>query len=376
MLERYLHPEHQKLFDIVCSRSDEKGVAQVKKIIALIEGNSKLTLLEQDMINLDTPYEQFPNYVDRIDIENGGYYRTEEYKIPSLQKRTILEAAIDHRKPKTARALIESKHCRLDFQHLWLAVENNYLEMANALIQPTRYNPHDRNPHGCTPLITAVNLGKENIVRSFINRGADIHAKDKEGNTALHYAIKSRHIILIRLLLGLGSQIQSSDLMALIVLRHKAIERRQNSVAKTIGEFISSILATTSLDVNSLVDEEKKTALSYALTDNSASTVRSLLQRGVIIRPEDSAQMLAFLSARKDKRSFLPYLTSQLSPGELMQVYSANDLFHASLTNKITEATKIPSSLAALIADYGLFSPHAEAKVEPKQRKKPRCLIM
>jgi ankyrin repeat protein len=40
----------------------------------------------------------------------------------------------------------------------------------------------------CTPLIIAAQYGKSNVSSYLIGKGADIHAVDDEGDSALHWA--------------------------------------------------------------------------------------------------------------------------------------------------------------------------------------------
>jgi ankyrin repeat protein len=58
-------------------------------------------------------------------------------------------------------------------------------------------NPQD----GCTPLLNAVKRNNFNAAILLLSHGANVHAVDLSGNTALHHAIMARSPQMVKLLL-------------------------------------------------------------------------------------------------------------------------------------------------------------------------------
>ena len=58
---------------------------------------------------------------------------------------------------------------------------------------------------GCTPLWAAAASGHLDVVKLFINKGAFVDLQDKDGDTALHYAVKGGHLEIVSELLALGA---------------------------------------------------------------------------------------------------------------------------------------------------------------------------
>ena len=66
--------------------------------------------------------------------------------------------------------------------------------MANlAVSQPFNRRMNVRNRHEQTPLHTAAESGATEIVRLYIEMGADIMGQDNDGRTPLHLAAKNGH---------------------------------------------------------------------------------------------------------------------------------------------------------------------------------------
>ena len=63
----------------------------------------------------------------------------------------------------------------------------------------------DEVRRGCTPLSAAAASGHLDVVKLFINKGAFVDLQDKDGDTALHYAVKGGHLEIVSELLALGA---------------------------------------------------------------------------------------------------------------------------------------------------------------------------
>ena len=66
----------------------------------------------------------------------------------------------------------------------------------------------EENEKGETLLHLASHKGYTNIAINLLDRGADIHLKDKNGNTALHHAARSGRTEVVRLLIDRGASFE------------------------------------------------------------------------------------------------------------------------------------------------------------------------
>ena len=74
---------------------------------------------------------------------------------------------------------------------LYLAVEQNQRESVKILLKAGANPNIARDEDGATPLHEAALLHNMGCVRDLVAGGANINAKDKEGNTPLQYALRS-----------------------------------------------------------------------------------------------------------------------------------------------------------------------------------------
>ncbi len=137
---------------------------------------------------------------------------------------------------------------------------------------------HVPNPpvaYDSTPLIVAVRLGCADITKLLIKAGADLEAVDKEGFTALVYALKDNDQKMVKLLTDEGAK------------RPKYSEGSSEAAfmtAATQGDCqrLRELLAE-GLDVNlqrGVADEARCTALVCAAENGQADAVRLLLKAG------------------------------------------------------------------------------------------------
>ncbi len=70
-------------------------------------------------------------------------------------------------------------------------------------------NAKDRNGH--TALTTAAKLGKEDVVATLLEQGADIASITTKGRTALHYAASNGHTAIVQLLISKGAKVNVKD---------------------------------------------------------------------------------------------------------------------------------------------------------------------
>lgn len=82
---------------------------------------------------------------------------------------------------------------------------------------------NDRNEEGVTPLLYVLACGNMNIVRLFLNYGADITAITNNGWTALHYAARNNHVDVLQFVLKQGLDIEYCDETGFSPLHHAAV---------------------------------------------------------------------------------------------------------------------------------------------------------
>ena len=67
------------------------------------------------------------------------------------------------------------------------------------------FNPNARTTENCTPLMIASWSGHVNVVNFLVEHGADVDLQDKNGDTALHYAVHRNSLEVANKLLSLGA---------------------------------------------------------------------------------------------------------------------------------------------------------------------------
>ena len=70
--------------------------------------------------------------------------------------------------------------------------------------------------HGDTALLMAIRMGKEAAFQFLVEKGANVHAIDKEGKSALHLAVLGGHLDMVASLLSHGARMDSRDLSAFV----------------------------------------------------------------------------------------------------------------------------------------------------------------
>ena len=93
------------------------------------------------------------------------------------------------------------------------AVMNDNLDMVHKLCTIPTMGIDLRNINGDTPLLCAAREGKASIVRELLQYPGriDINSQGNDGNTALHLAVRGKHIEVVRLLLEAGINIPTMN---------------------------------------------------------------------------------------------------------------------------------------------------------------------
>lgn len=154
----------------------------------------------------------------------------------------------------------------------------------------------DVNAAGATPLMLAARATANETIQLLLKSGASINAKDKQGQTALMFAVK--HYFspappvtqTVKLLLAAGAAINDVDANG-----HSAL---MYAVEGSMDLELINLLITTGANVN-LVDKEGKTALLIAAQRYSSEMVQVLLKAGAAatINAKDIKERTALLHA-------------------------------------------------------------------------------
>jgi ankyrin repeat protein len=199
--------------------------------------------------------------------------------------------------------------CLLPFDLAWLLLPNS-----DAMHEQVRF--------GRTPLIQASAEGKTDVVKSLLEKGADINALDGDGWTAMREASRNGHTEVVRLLLEKGADISTHDgdgwtalslaagggrteVVKLLLERgadvnaqtwngtalHSAAERGHTEIVK--------LLLEKGADVNARSKYNNQTALIRASFNGRMDVVKLLLNEGADVYAQDNYGGTAIAEAKK-----------------------------------------------------------------------------
>jgi ankyrin repeat protein len=158
------------------------------------------------------------------------------------------------------------------------------------------------NEMGQTLLMDAVNGDCLECLQALIERGVIIDKKTKRGETALLYAVGGGDIEFVRLLLTAGANPN--------IVANKANYTMLMDASFQGHLEVVNLLIEAKAAINE-VDNEGKTALTYAAREGFISVVKTLVDAGADIHIKDTKQRSALDYARKYQHSDLvSYLES------------------------------------------------------------------
>ena len=78
------------------------------------------------------------------------------------------------------------------------ACHNHDVQRLQEIMNSKKYDPNQKDEYGRTALHIAATRGTVDMMKLLISRGADVHAKDRGGNTPLHHCGHSSAIYCLK----------------------------------------------------------------------------------------------------------------------------------------------------------------------------------
>lgn len=135
------------------------------------------------------------------------------------------------------------------------------------------------NGNGKTLLMYASEHDSDmDIAQILVNNGDDINAIDSEGETPLHYAVKSNNLKMVKYLLDCGADINLIDIRGMTPYT-LAIKNKTEEMVALIENFYPNI---------DIQDSYGKTSLMYAAETMEPEFVKNLVKKGADVNKEDN----------------------------------------------------------------------------------------
>jgi len=144
-----------------------------------------------------------------------------------------------------------------------------------------------------TPLMSASNLGKLEIVRFLLSTGVDIHAKDQDGRTALMYAADENRAAIVRLLIERGADVNLQD-GALQTALHLASWQNHVDAMREL------LRAKARVDVR---DCTQRTPLMLAAREDVPEAITLLCEAGADVEVQDFTGNTALMVAAMEGKN-------------------------------------------------------------------------
>ena len=155
----------------------------------------------------------------------------------------------------------------------------------NRMKSPRRDDPDDdhssSDDRGWTPLLRAASHGEEAMVRLFLDKGANIEARNPSNGTSLICAAEKQLEAIVDLLLMRGADVHAEDDFGWKPI-HRALVNKG-------GERVAGLLLSRDANVNDR-DLYRKTPLHHAIEKGDDQMVHFLLNAGADIEARDIAE--------------------------------------------------------------------------------------
>lgn len=231
--------------------------------------------------------------------------------------KTLIDAARSGDLNKLKQTLsdcdINSREPILGNSALHYAVVGNHIAIVQQLVQSPDIDIDIENRNGSTPLLSAVDYGHSAIVRILVTANADINFSDMQGFTAIHKAVLTGNLEILKFLLNKdSSSLNSTSTEQQLTPLHQAAFHGKKSAMKILlsnGAFVSpkSSNGTTPLHMAALKNQSKSIKYlieSGADVDMQDNHDRTPLHYSCLFGHLDAASELRKAKASLDKKDF------------------------------------------------------------------------
>lgn len=187
------------------------------------------------------------------------------------------------------------------------ALQSKNPKFLQEMIITNKIDINAQNSDGVSQLISATTSGSFNMVEFLLENNADVNLQDKNGDTALSWAVFKRYVDIAGLLLDpkYGVLVNTQDKNKQTPL-HIAITK--------CPEFVFTLLNHPDINLN-LPDKDNNTPLHYAVIKNQIELTENLLTRGADPNQRNNAGKSPAALARESRNNqlialFGPNITS------------------------------------------------------------------
>lgn len=169
------------------------------------------------------------------------------------------------------------------------------------------FDPRSFDATNMSPLSYAIYTRRGDYARKFLTGGVDIHAKDGEGGTALHYAARAGDVEMIKLLLAAGASVKAASVTGVTPL---AVAARRAPVGA-----IAPLLAAGA-DIDAADDRGFTPIMAACVRREQSDVVAALIRAGADVNHQSVAQGTALhqAAAAGALRSIELLLDAQANP--------------------------------------------------------------
>lgn len=204
---------------------------------------------------------------------------------------------------------------------LYIAAQNDHLDLVNSLLQCSNLNVNQRMPHGTTSFGIAVQYGYINVIKAMLNyKTLNVNQLDKHGRTPLYVAVQKEHLNVVNALLeckelDVNKADKEGRTPLCVAIRYESIN------------VVNALLECKKLDVNKALPNGY-TPLLLAVEKANVILVKALLKTGRVnlnIGLQEGAITAIYLAAQKGQIEIMSeLLKSPLSNDILNRPIKAN----------------------------------------------------